>query len=279
MTASLGALLGDSWSTFRRAIVPILIGALLFGLIVGIGQGFAGKRVLEQTGSALENLGVDTTDMQDLQRRIEAGDQAAMEEFANKLQNLGQTNPDALAKGMWGMYSGILPVLGASMIILWIVSLIASAYFLLLALDEKLAFSVVLMRTPKLVIPLFLLSLWIFIRTFMWIPFVGIITGIILGPRFVLSPVLLVKEGKGVLESASASYSQTSGYWGKIFGNVIVAAICAFVALVIVGFVVGFLGSSVAAIATPVLNMLVTAFMTVFVVKLSLTILQNPKRA
>lgn len=279
MTASLGTLLGDSWSTFRRALVPILIGALIFGLVVGIGQSLAGRRVLQQTGSALENLGANTPDMQALQRRIEAGDQAAMEEFAAKLQNLGQTNPDAIAKGVLSMYSGILPVLGASMIIMWIVSLIASAYFLILSLDEKLAFSVALLKTPKLVIPLFLLSLWIFIRTFLWIPFIGIITGIILGPRFVLAPVLLVKERRGVLESASASYARTAGYWGKTFGNVIVAAICAFVVLVIAGFVVGFLGKSVAGLAAPVLNMLVTAFMTIFMVKLSLTIMQNPKRA
>ena len=278
MTAPLGQLLTNSWGSFRRALMPIVVGAVIFGLILGIGQSFVGQRVMQKTGSVFEGLGFDQQKMEDLQRRIQAGDEAAMNEFAEKMQQLGGEQGEAVSGAVLSMYKGLLPVIGASMLIMWVISLIASAYFLLIALNEKLSFQVALARTPGLIIPLFLLSLWVMIRSFIWIPVLGIIIAIVLGPRFVLAPLLLVRDHKGVLESASMSYAKTDGYWGKIFGNVIAAALCAVVAAMVVGFVVGILGMRVAAILMPMINMLVTAFLTIFVVRLSQTILENPVR-
>ncbi|MDO8469264.1 MAG: hypothetical protein Q7S29_05930 [Candidatus Peribacter sp.] len=277
MTAPLGQLLTDSWSSFRRALMPIVVGAVIFGLILGIGQSFIGQRIVQKTGSALEGLGFDQQQMEDLQRRIQAGDQAAMDEFAQKMQQLGGEQGDAVSGAVLSMYKGLLPSLGASMLIMWVISLIASAYFLLIALDGKLTFQAALARTPGLIIPLFLLSLWIMIRSFIWIPILGIILAIVLGPRFVCAPVLLVRDHKGILESASLSYAKTSGYWGKIFGNTFVAALCAMIAVMVLGIVVGILGMRVSGILMPMVNMLSTAFITIFVVRLSTTVLSNAK--
>lgn len=279
MTAPLGQLLSDSWGSFRRALLPLAIGAVVFGLILGISQSFIGQRMVEKTGSVLEGLGFDQQYMQDLQQRIQAGDQAAMEEFTQRMQQLGGEQGEAVSGAVLSMYKRILPALGASFLIMWIISLIASAYFLLLALNDKLTFQAALAQTPGLVIPLFLLSLWIMLRTFIWIPVLGIILAVILGPRFVLAPLLLVRDHKGVFESASESYAKTSGYWGKIFGNLFVAAVLAMVAVMLLGIVVGFLGVSVGAIIMPMLNMLATAFLTIFVVKLAIAISANPMRA
>lgn len=259
--------------------MPLVVGAVIFGLILGISQSFVGQRVVQKTGSALEGLGFNQQQLEDLQRRMQAGDQAAIDEFSQRMQQLGGAQGDKVSGAVLSMYKGLLPVLGASMLIMWVISLIASAYFLLVALNDKLTFQAALAGTPRLIIPLFLLSLWIMIRSFIWIPILGIILAIVLGPRFVLAPVLLARDHKGVLESASMSYAKTSGFWGKIFGNIFVAALCAMIALMVVGIVVGFLGVSVAAILMPMVNMLATAFLTIFVVKLALTILSNPARA
>jgi magnesium-transporting ATPase (P-type) len=218
--------------------------------------------------------------MQNLQQRIQAGDQAAEEELTQMMQQIGgEQQQEVLAGAMVSWLSDILPMMGASMLLMLVISLIASAYFLLIALNEKATFQEALVGASRLIIPLFLLSLWIFVRTFMWIPFIGIITGIILGPRFALSPVLLVRDHKGVFESATMSYEKTNGFWGKIFGNMIVAGIVVFVAQMVLGFLIGILGMRIAGFLLPVVQMLVTAFITIFAVKLALTIEQNPQRA
>ncbi|MFH1444074.1 MAG: hypothetical protein ABIG34_01640 [Candidatus Peregrinibacteria bacterium] len=275
MTASLGKLLSDSWSSFRRALMPILVGAVLFGLIMAIGQSFVGQRVAQKAGSVFENMGFDPQQMEDLQQRIQLGDETAMNEFAQQMEKLGGAEGEAMAGVVTSMYQGLLPMMGASMLIMWVISLLASAYFLLISLDDKLTFQAALARTPKLIIPLFLLSLWVMIRSFVWIPVLGIIIAIILGPRFVCAPLLLARDHKGVFESASISYAKTRGYWGKIFGNMFVACLCAMVAVMVIGFVIGLLGTGTTGIILPMVNMLATAFLTIFVVRLGTTILAS----
>lgn len=257
--------------------MPIVVGAVIFGLILGVAQSFVGQRMVQKAGSALEGLGFDQQQMEDLQRRIQAGDETAMNEFAQRMQQLGGEQGEAVSGALVSMYKGLLPAIGASMLIMWVISLVASAYFLLLALDEKLTFQGALARTPGLIIPLFLLSLWIMLRSFIWVPLLGIILAIILGPRFVCAPVLLARDHKGVLESASMSYAKTRGQWGKILGNTFVAAVSAMIAVMVLGIVVGMLGMRVSGIVMPMVNMLSTAFITIFVVRLSSTILSNAK--
>lgn len=275
MTAPLGQLLSDAWISFRRALMPILVGAVLFGLILAIGQSFVGQRVAQKAGSVFEGLGFDQQQLEDLQRRIEMGDEAAMNEFAQQMERLAGADGEAMAGVVASMYGKFLPMLGASLFIIWVISLIASAYFLLLGLNDTLTFQAAFARTPSLIIPLFLLSLWVMVRSFIWIPFVGIIMAIILGPRFVCAPLLLVRDHKGVLESASMSYTKTRGHWGKIFGNLFVAAFCAMVVIMVLGVIVGMFGVSTAGMIMPVVNMFVTAYLTIFVVKLGATILAN----
>jgi ABC-type transport system involved in multi-copper enzyme maturation permease subunit len=91
--------------------------------------------------------------------------------------------------------------------------------------------------------------------------------------------VLLVRDHKGVLESAKLSYEKTNGFWGKILGNAIVVGIVVFVVQMLLGFVLAFLGMRIAGILSPVVQMLATAFVTVFTVKLALTIERSLQKA
>ncbi|MDD5751660.1 MAG: hypothetical protein PHS73_04040 [Candidatus Peribacteraceae bacterium] len=275
MTTPLGALLSGSWAQFRRGIVPIIIGAVVFGLLLGIGQSFMGRRVQESAGTAFQQFGIDLQEMQALQQRMEQGDEAAVEEFTQRMQDLQERGPAFAAQGAGMVFARMAPYLGVSVLVSILISIIAGAYFLVLALDEKLDYSKAAKRGVGVILPLFLLWLWVVIRSFVWIPVLGIILAIILLPRFIVAPVLVVRDGKGVLESASRSYVLTRGYWGKIFGNGLVAGICACIAMLVVAFLLGIFGSA-GAMLLPVANMLATAFMTIFVVQLALTVEAHP---
>ncbi len=277
MTTPLGALLSGSWVQFRRGIVPIVIGAVVFGLILGIGQSFVGKGIQESAGSALQQFGIDAQELQALQKRMEQGDEAAVQEFTQRMQDLQQRGPAVAAQGAGLVFARMAPFLGLSVLVSIIISIFAGAYFLLLALDEKLDYIKAAKGEIGVIIPLFLLWLWVLIRSFVWIPIIGFIFAFVLLPRFLTAPILLVRDRKGVLESATKSYEQTRGFWGKIVGNGIVAGICVFVAVFLVGIILGMFGSA-GALLMPVVSMLATAFMTIFSVKLALTIQANPAR-
>jgi len=275
MITPLGALLSVSWAQFRRRIVPIVIGAVFFGLVLGVSQSFMGKRVQESAGTALQQFGIDLQEMQALQKRIEVGDEAAVAEFQQRMQDLQDRGPDVAAQGAGLVFARMAPYLGVSVLVSIIISIIAGAYFLMLALDETLDYAKAAKREVGLIVPLFLLWLWIMVRSFVWIPIIGFVFAVVLLPRFLCAPVLVARDRKGVLESASMSYAQTRGYWGKIFGNGLGAGICVVVAMLVVGFLLGMFGTA-GVMLMPVANMLATAFMTIFAVKLALTIQEHP---
>lgn len=275
MTTPLGALLSSSWVQFRRGIVPIVIGAVVFGLLLGVGQSLLGKRVQQSAGTALQQFGIDVQEMQALQKRMEQGDEAAVQEFTQRMQDLQDRGPAVAAQGAGMIFARVAPFLGLSVLVSMIITILASAYFLVLALDEKLDYAKAAKGGVSVVVPLFLLWLWVVIRSFVWIPIIGFIFAFVLLPRFLTAPVLLVRDRKGVLESVSRSYEQTQGYWGKIVGNGFVAVICLFVAMFVVGMILAMFGAA-GSLLMPVASMLAAAFMLIFTVKLALTIQANP---
>jgi hypothetical protein len=176
--------------------------------------------------------------------------------------------PDAAKIG------GMVGVIGKGMILSMLLSTLAAAYFLSVIVLNASTVGTAVSLAGANIIKVFLLSLWIMIRTFVWIPIVGIVTGIILGPRFIAAPINLLEGKKGVMESASMSYSQTTGFWGKIFGNMIAVAIVLWIVIAVLGMTLGSIGS-VGQWATAILTQLGSAFMMVFGVHLARTVVSK----
>jgi hypothetical protein len=125
---------------------------------------------------------------------------------------------------------------------------------------------------------------WAFLRSFLWIPFIGLVPAFILYPRFRFAPIILMNEHKGVMKSVSMSFARSRGYWGKIIGNGMVIGLCivlcvapfsilAGVATATVGYgwVWKFLGQLVA--------LLGSAYATVFTTRLAETCTAHPRNA
>lgn len=273
----LGGLLNDSVKFTQKKIVPLGIGAIVIGLLLFALQFSLARNVGMRTTGMFQQMGVNVEKMEEVAEKMQAGDEQAAEEMARQVEEaMGKLDKDKAGAMMMGVFGAALPGIGLSMIVGLLLSVFASTYYAAVALYPTLTVDGAFKKSLGLVFPMVGLWIWVFLRSFMWIPIVGVILGIILGPRFALAPVLLIRDGKGVFDSAKESYAKTAGYWGKIFGNALLVGICAFIAVAVVAMVLSVLGRGVAAMLLPVLHQLALAFMTVFMTKLAVSVLANP---
>ena len=276
----LGALLSSALTFVRTYSKPVLIGAVIFGTVAALIGGSVAYKAGTGFKGMMDGMGIDADEIQALSERVGNGDESAMDDMEKMLNDsVGSMEngvPAAMRSEMLGLFG---PLLGVAALIGIIIAVFAHAYFLLLALSPTQNAMAVLRKTPALFLPLLGTWIWIGLRSFIWIPFLGIIPAIILGPRFALAPVILVKEKKGVMESVSESYSRTKGYWGKIVGNMIVACLCVVLASIVAGIAISIIGFMVPVASLwlqAIVKEVLSAFMIVFTVHLATTILANP---
>ncbi len=252
---TLSPLLSRSWQVFQKRLVPIVVIAVVLGGIMGIAQTRMAKTVSGSIAQISQNMNADK--LKELTTRMQNGDQAAQQEFTQLMQQ-------GLANGKAGLLFGSMAKAFTGSIILAVLFGVVSQILLLLLVVSDASAMEALRKTPSIIFPLLGLHIWIFLRTFLWIPIIGIIPAIILGPRFIASPVILVTEGKGVMQSASESYARTAGLWGKIVGNMIVAALCAGLVSWAASLVLGLFLGSLMSYLSPIISSLTSSYTFVF---------------
>ena len=173
------------------------------------------------------------------------------------------------------------------------------SYFLLLAHTSKTSLAILLHRSAQEMFRLLALTLWIFLRSFLWLPFVlpfiaffyprlilllilAWIPALLLLPRFALASVILVGHREGITESARISFDHTKGYWGKILGNLFLVRLLLLVALWLLGMfstAVGMLGLPLLpALLRSIATQASVAFVCIFLTELTQTVMAHPKR-
>ena len=233
MTAPLGSLLSNALQVCRTRTRPFLIGVVLFGSLVAIISVVSNKNIEGHIWQGMQRLGIDQNRMMELQEQLQSGDEGAMEAAMEEMNSTmggieGMSDEDREAlfrKEGLAMMIRVLPVMSLGILAWFIISVLSGAYFLCFGLEKGKEPTDILSKAVPLFFPLLGVWIWSFLRSFAWIPFIGIIPAIILGPRFALAPVILVNQKKGVLGSVSESYQKTRGYWGKIVGNLIVVGL------------------------------------------------------
>jgi hypothetical protein len=276
----LGALLSSALAFVRQYMKPILVGAVIFGTLAALLGGGVAFRAADGVNGMMKEIGMDPGMMEDLSLRIQNGDEAAIAEMEtilnDKLGGMENGVPPAMKAQLIGMFA---PLIGVAALVGIIIAIFSQAYFLSLAISPTQDAMAILRKTPSLFFPLLGLWIWIFLRSFAWIPVLGLIPAIILGPRFALSPVIMLKEKSGITESVRRSYSRTKGYWGKIFGNIFVAGVCMALAGIVAGIITGIIGVIIPFVGMwlqVVAKEVLSAFMTIFIVQLALTVMANP---
>jgi hypothetical protein len=281
MPAPLGQLLSDSWAFCKMYWKPILISAAVFGTVASIIAATLAGTAAWKAGGMMDEMGIDLNRMEDLGQRMQAGDEAALGEmeamFQDRFGDMTEEQTGQMAFSLtMQMLRSMAPVLGLSALLMMILSVFSYAYYLKLSLSPTQDTMAPVKPAFSLFFPLLGVWIWSFLRSFAWIPIIGIIPAIILGPRFALASVILVQEKKGVMESVSLSYARTSGYWAKIIGNMIVAVLCIALAMIVVDIVAGIIGFIIPMAGfwlKPVAKYITMAFMAVFMTKLSLTVM------
>lgn len=273
----LGILLGDTSSFSRTHWKSIAVGAVVFGLIMGAFQANLKHTALNNVEKMMGGIENNAGSMKDVMERMQAGDEAAMEEFAKNMEEKGG---EMMQQQMMGAVGSLVPMMGTFVLVSMLVTLLGMVYFLLIAVYPEKTTGDLVSSMPKLILPFVGLWIWTFIRSFAWIPFIGVIFAIVLMPRFVAAPLYLLEQKKGVMESVTLSMAATKFYWGKIIGNAIVFGLIAMLVSMVVGLVAGlFIGGTISAFVSAIVSQAIAGVSAVFMVKLARTIMQNPIQA
>jgi len=231
-------LLKQTWQFCLQFKIPLLAGAVVFGVVMALSQGL----FVKQAGSGFSDMVSEMEAMEDrmeeLNRRVEMGDEAAYEEMMGELEGLGQ----GIGQSAEILVGSVLPGLFTSFLIALIVYFISHAYFLVLAVGRIRGVGALAGETVKKVLPILGVEIWTFLRSFIWIPIVGFLIAIYFLPRLAFGGVFLVKEKTGVLASVSASYQRTKGRWLQVFGYLLGLMIVMWIAAAIFAYIAFFTG-------------------------------------
>ncbi|MFH0769916.1 MAG: hypothetical protein V1926_00905 [Candidatus Peregrinibacteria bacterium] len=276
---TLGTLMSDAFAISGKFFMPILVGAIVFGILFGGARIATQQWVGAKTQDVMDQIGIDQNRLQAIQERARSGDPEAAQELAAEMANLANQfqggEAVALASGILG--TGMRGAI-AGVFLAWLLMSTALAYFLLVPGKGSDA-GALWQETGRSILPMLGLNLWLFLRLFLWIPFIGFIVAIVLGPRFALAPVILLTEKKGVFDSARMSYQRTKGQWGKIFGNGLVVGIVCVVLGMVVALFTGPLGGIVGGIVYSIISMILMAYSSIFLHELSVTVSGAAKTA
>lgn len=278
MTHSLKKLLQESWSIFIAKRKPILILSTVFAIVM-FGMQSASQK---HTFQSMEHRFGDMQHMEELANRIENGDEEALNEMMMQMgipTDEGEISEAMIKSVFFNVMKEVLPAIGLLAIGMMILSFVMTVTFLVLAVEESQDVSVIMKRALPLIVPMIGVWLWSFLRSFAWIPVIGIITSIIIGPRLALSSVILVEEHTGVRESVKRSHKRTKGYWGKIVTNTFGAGVITMVSCIILLIpisIFGVVSSEIATFLGLVVQCTTMAFGAIFIVQLSNTITEHP---
>jgi len=263
-----------------RTKVPIVIGSLVFGALLFVVQGNMEQVIDRKAREAIMTMGIHEDTFKALNTRMAQGDETAFEEMVTELERvtealsvMSEGDQEAFFAKQTALLSLRLLPLG---ILLFLVSLLisfgAGAYYLILPILRLTDTVEAAKEARKFVFPMIGLGVWIFLRSFVWVPFIGLFTGFYYLPRFAFSGVILIRDKKGIRESAKASFDQTTGMWKTITSYLLGLLLCLWIASYAVSWLADFAGDF-SLFVMDIFGQFEAAFIAVFLVLLSKKVL------
>lgn len=281
MPETFGVILKKSWSYFTSHVMFIGMSALVFGVVLYSAQSMLAHGAMGTVEDRFS--GLSTKKMQEYSERIQQGDQQALQEMMTDIGLMGSSGvvDEQKMKNMSrGFILSLLPALSIYLCVSYVLLLLSMTYYLVLALQKKKSDNA-LLQTPQYILPLLGVWIWSFLRSFAWIPFIGVIPAIILGPRFSFAGIILIKEKKGVRESVALSYERTKGYWARITGYLCLMGLCVFGVGIVCSMILDIIGMFVPLLRGVLSSALIyvyIAFGVIFTVYMADTIMMYPMK-
>lgn len=277
---SLSALLNDSWQFSKQHFVVLLMGSIVFGGFTGFIQQVTNGVLVERYQTLIH---VSPQRLQELGERIQLGDELAAQELLTEMIGTNGTVPNnqeeamqVMGKRFEAMFIAILPALFWSFVAITLLQVLLCGYMFLVPLFSIKSTGEAMKHTVATFFPFFGLSIWLFLASFIWIPFLGLLYATYYLPRALFAPMFLLGERQGVRESVRSSFVITKGQWNRVTW---LTSICVLLTMLIgliasgilqgIGLLPIFLGSIVGA--------LLMGYNIVFVVLLGRSLIQRAR--
>jgi hypothetical protein len=217
--ARTGALLAVRWQS-------VFVGVLSFALLAAALSAFVNSRIQRVEDRVASDLGMTWETLDDtVSFKLATLTQTGAMSVAMQMDKLGwnasvgailKNVPDQGDAAMMAYLIGIGPwiFLCAGGIVL--IGIVCTVFFLLLATSGMSSAYDVAQRLPWMVVRMFVLALWLSVRSFIWVPVVGPLIAIYVLPRLSLAPVLLASGECGIMECQRESFARSKGHWWSI---------------------------------------------------------------
>ncbi|MEK7218560.1 MAG: hypothetical protein AAB728_03800 [Patescibacteria group bacterium] len=148
-------------------------------------------------------------------------------------------------------------------------------FFIQTAFEEE-SIRALLQKSIRYLLPSICLWAWIFVRSFAWLP----ILPVYFLPFFLAAPVIMVREGTGVLRSAQLSTERSKGHWLGIMSSMALLLVASLVGIILVFSILSLFQLEVLLLLflQPFIITVVIAIQAVFQTKLSLSLSPGDER-
>ena len=208
-------LVKKSWSLLSARPVPLVLAIVCFALLYAVSQTFADSRATALMSDIAAQYQVSEEDaeetfLQSLQSMTSAELESSALQYVKNLRTSSEMTYSSI--GVEYLFR-ILPIAICSMLASLLISFFPFSFLLAFLYDTNATAQETLLRVPLLLCKFILLSLWMFFRSFSWIPFFGIFSALYYYPRFCVAPVRLVSGDQGIGSSVQESMRRTTKRW------------------------------------------------------------------
>lgn len=174
------------------------------------------------------------------------------------------------------MFTELVPILVIAIVLVSLVAYIAMKYYLIAAIKQERSSRAVFAGILKYILPEIFLSMWVFLRSYTWVPLLGPIFALIFTPRFTLAGVYLVRDHQGIFTSAQRSFERTRGHWWYIVRSVYATCLVAAIAYAVARTVLLLLPLNMypQIVSSTIVAQIALAFCTVSMVKIAETLME-----
>lgn len=215
--------------------LAVFIAIICFAMIMAVASATAERRTADVETQLAEVLSMSTSDLRtEVEQQIQALGNLPFAEFVATIENrygdwtIGAEVPALDAENVGITYAlRVTPMIMGVLVFHLFVLFVAVTFFLLLFTAGPENSYETLHRLPMAVFRMIGLSVWLLVRSWIWLPFIGPFVAAYRIPRLVLAPVILARGTTGVFQSLRESLRQTKGKWARMVVRMIAVAVAA----------------------------------------------------